>query len=312
VTYLYTEKNHFRFGYDGHHAYHGRTSPEQKFSFEYGRSSQRLTSWREANRLAAKSIRKNFDGPLWILFSGGTDSECVARAFWEADVPFRLATLRMEDGLNAHDLEHAFAFAQEISHPLELFDLNMREFWQSDLLYRYADPIQCVSPILVAHLWLADQVDGIPIIGQGECYLKKDIPADYVPGESPYLPSPWRLIESERLCSLYRHFILNNRPAVPGFFQYLPEQIFTFLNDNPILSDLVQNKTIGKLGTRTSKNQMVRHFYPEINERQKFTGFENISELHDKLRAHLAARFPHSDDDAAILFEDVLKMTSPE
>ncbi len=307
----YTHNNHFKFGYAPNRFYQKRASAQDQFIFEYGVASGCTTDWRISNKQAAETIRANFKGDLWILFSGGTDSECCIHSFLDAEIPFKIATLRMKRNLNDHDLKYAVHFAKSHSLAIEYFDLDVEEFTQGDQLYRYTDPISCVSPILACHLWLADQVKGVPILAQGECHLKKEVPNGYKPGESLYEPSNWCLYESERACSLYMHFIKGQKPAVPGFFQYTPDQIYTFLTQNPLLKKLTNNELMGKLGTRSSKNQLIRQFYPEIELREKFTGFEKINELHDQIREKLAERYPDADSYSKENFHSLIKKMQP-
>lgn len=302
----YTLDNHFRFGYQSAPWFQPRQSSQQKFLAVYGTPKNFHLNWRESNRLAAREIAHRMPHPIWIMLSGGTDSEACLRTFVEEEIPVRVATLRFKGGFNRHDIEYAFSYSRETGQKLEVFDLNIEDFWNGLELYYIVDPIRCVSPILAAHLWLANQLDGTPVMAQGEPHLKKKVTDNYIPGLSPYGNEPWYLIESERLCSLYSHFILTGKPAVPGFYQYLPEQTLSFLRNNPILGDLVQNKIEGKLGTRSSKNQMVRQFYPEMEERVKYTGFETLAELHDLKRMELAQRFPDSDAYFSISYENLL------
>lgn len=309
--YEYTSKNHFRFGYNASRWFCNREQPADQFMAQFGRAEKKTSSWREANKDACKTIRQNFAGPLWVLFSGGTDSEICIRAFIEAQIPIRIATLKFTNDLNAHDLKYVESLQRKLGLDVTYFEMDLLHFFNSNEMYKIVDAIECVSPILACHLWLADQLDGVPIIAQGEPYLKKDIPADYVPGESPYERSPWRLVESERLCSLYKHFIFKNRPAVPGFFQYTPEQFYSYLTGNKILKDLIQDKVVGKLGTRTSKNIMAYQYYPEVEPRQKFTGFERVEELHNLKRAELARRFPYSDQNYFIEYHELIRTLTP-
>ncbi len=310
MKYQYTNKNHFKYGYDLSDPFKKRQNSIQVFNFEYGQVENKDLVWRQSNALAAQKIRNNFVGPICVLFSGGTDSEVCIRSFLEAQIPISIATMRFDNNLNAHDLEHAKRFAEKLKIEIKYFDLNILDFWKSKKMLEIVDSISCVSPILASHLWLAEQVSGVPVLAQGEPHLKKTIPKNYSPGISPYLPSDWYLVESERLCSLYQYFIELNIPAVPGFFQYLPEQIYSFCYKNPILKDLVENKVVGKLGTRTSKNKMIHFFYPEIELRTKFTGFEKIENHHDLLRKSLAERFPYNDNYKNISFPDLKKMLS--
>ncbi len=303
----YTYQNYFQFGYSNGRRFCNRQDPSETFIATYSHCHKQVDSWREANRLACIDIAEKAKGPIWVLLSGGTDSEICVRSFYEARVPIQIATLRFKNKENAHDLQYVEKLRSQLDCEIHYFDMDIELFWRSSEFYKIVDAIQCVSPILACHLWLADQLEGTPVMAQGEPHLKKDIPEDYVPGESPYLPSAWRLVESERLCSLYKHFIFQDRPAVPGFFQYLPEQFYTYLKLNPILQKLIQNEIPGKLGTRTSKNQIALQFYPEVEVREKYTGFEKIQKLHDVKRSELAQRFPFSDQNFSIEYGQILK-----
>jgi hypothetical protein len=188
----------------------------------------------------------------------------------------------------------------------EYVDMKLLDFVEGHEFNQIFEFSKCVSPIINTHLWLADQISGTPVIAQGEVHLKKDLPAGYIPGESPYLKSRWYLIESEILCSINKFFMNKNKPAIPGFFQYLPEQFYSFLSKNDILQDLISDKIEGKLGTRTSKNLMTRQFYPDVPLRAKLHGWEGVQEFHDELRKKLATRFQEHDDNFQIEVE-VLK-----
>lgn len=307
LRFPYTFENHFKFGYEPSALYRTRTNPNQKFFAQYGKIYDPPRSWRAANRLAARKIRESTQENLHVLYSGGIDSEVCLLSFLEEEIPVQVAILELENGLNAHDIEFAFRFCDKNGIAPTVYKLNIEEFWRSPEFYKLIDPIHCLSPIIACQLWLADQVFGVPILGQGEVHLKKYVDSTYVPGESPYLPGPWHLIESERLCAMYLHFMNRQKPAVPGFFQYMPDQIYAQLKNNPVIQSLVQNKEIGKLGTRTSKSRIVASEYPELELRPKLTGFEQIEVEHDILRAELAERFPASDQDFKMEYQQLLK-----
>ncbi len=308
----YTYQNHFKFGYDDNEWYCNRSSPLQKFVTSYGRATSDLKSWREANQLAARQIKMSTDLPIWVLYSGGIDSEICLKSFLDEGINVEVAIMRFKNGLNEHDINYAFKFCHQYNLQYSIFDIDILEFWNSSEYLQIVDLCHCVSPQLAACLWLADQVEGLPIIAQGDPYLKKSIPKDYIPGVSPYLPSDWYYNESDRLCSLFRFFILKNKPAVPAFFQYLPEQILSFLKYNNYLKKLINNEIVGKLGTRTSKALMYREDYPELEFRPKYHGFEQLEEVHAHHRAELAKRFPLADTDFSIKYEDLILALTPD
>jgi len=297
--YEYTYKNHFKFGYQLNSIecfFSERQSPKDVFIASYGSCVDKNLTWKEANLKAARLIHERKDGDIWLLLSGGMDSEICLRSFLDQKLPIRTVSLVYKNQQNHEELFFIKKIISEYSLKHEYIEINLESFLESKEFLDTVDFVKCVSPIVGCHLWLANQLPGTPIIAQGEVHLKKTMSDGYVPGVSPYLPSSWSLVESERLCSIYMNFIKRARPAIPGFFQYLPEQTYSFLTKNPYLEKLVSNQIVGKLGTRTSKNIMLHQFYPEIEMRTKYDGWENMRSLHDRYRDFLAQRFLNSDN----------------
>jgi hypothetical protein len=322
----YTYQQHFQFGY----ARPGRAmtsenvqwmchrkNPEDVFVAKYGRATKKFRSWREANKAAALTILKNCREqnlkPL-ICYSGGLDSEIVLMAFLEArrefdsNFPIDIATLVLEGDLNRHDTDFVDRFKDRlatIGHSASGLEFHSRKldaikFWNSPEFLALAIETQIVSPIVICQAWLCGEMlrensSYLPVIGQGEIHLVKDTPNDYQPGVSPYVPSMWRIAETENLCGLYRYFIARNAPAIPGFFQFIPEQFETQLRTNPILHELLSHSRLGKLGTRSSKQEIVLCDYPELEARPKFHGFETIEREHDVWRKRLNEMMPECE-----------------
>jgi hypothetical protein len=309
TVFQYTYRNHFKFGYNQTHEFQFRNLSSDQFSFEYGRTSQTHLSWRQSNELAARQIYQNQN--ITVLLSGGMDSEICFKSFFDQNLPVKTVSLRFLDLDQSEELSYIQKAIDKYNIKDHQFvDIKVKKFVESKEFFEIAGFTKCVSPIVILHLWLANQIDGTPVIAQGEVHLKKTIPENYIPGLSPYEPSEWYITESERLCSIYMNFILRKKPAVPGFFQYNPEQIYSYLTQNKLLSDLVNNQVVGKLGTRTSKNIIAQQFYPDIELRAKRHGWESIQSFHDELRQKLALRFPDSDSESKMLLKDLMKMIS--
>lgn len=277
--YQYTDQNHFEFGYLPNRKFALRQDPNEIFYAKFGKVKEECKSWREANRLAALKIQENLPGPYWLLLSGGTDSEICLRAFLEAKIPIHLATLRLANGGNDHDLHYIAKIQKQLGVRVHFYDLDPVDFLKSQHFQNICNTSRNISPIYSFHMWLASQVPGTPIIAQGDVHLRKQEDAS------------WAYIEHERLCALYRYFLFFDKPAVPGFFQYIPEQTLSYLKYNPYLKKLVNNEIEGKLGHRSSKNIMALQFYPEIELRTKYTGFEKIESLIDIYRQQLRKKF---------------------
>lgn len=301
-----------------------RERSEDVFVAKYGRCEQEIATWRQANVEAACRIllecKQHSLRPL-ILYSGGLDSEIVLFSFLEArkslgaagllDPNFQIdvVTLRLTEGsnrdLNQHDILHVkkfrarldeFQFSDEGLRFLER-ELDIAAYWASQEFLSLALSAQVVSPIIVSQLWLCEKMlgertDYLPVIGQGEIHLVKSTPPAYEAGISPYLPSTWSIVETENLCGLYRYFASRNLPAIPGFFQFLPEQFEAQLRTNRVLHELIANQRVGKLGTRSSKPEILAFDYPELETRPKYHGFEQIEEEHNRMRMQLGSLMP--------------------
>lgn len=339
----YTHQQHFQFGYvrpgraltdENVQWMCHRKNPEDLFVAKYGRATKTFDSWRDANKAAAliilKSCRENRMTPL-ICYSGGLDSEIVLVSFLEArrefdpEFPIDVVTLVLKGDLNRHDTDFVDRFKERLSSlghssaglKFKVQKLDASEFWNSTEFLSLAKETQIVSPIVICQAWLCGEMlrenpAYLPIIGQGEIHLVKDTPKEYQPGVSQYLPSLWRIAETENLCGLYRYFIRRSAPAVPGFFQFLPEQFETQLRTNPVIHELVSHTRVGKLGTRSSKREIVLHDYPELEIRPKFHGFETIEGEHDIWRKRLNEMMPECEGHWYLDFYSLYRCLRPE
>lgn len=311
----YTRANHFQFGYKSSSTFttrwlDRRRTQQETFVAKYGRAALLQASWPEANTSAATAIltlAQNRALIPVICCSGGLDSEITLYSFFEAwsrfpagaRPSFEIATMDFIDGagasLNRHDTEYVAKFLKRFQ-PKDFdlkwrrFSLDIEKFCENDEFTALADEAQVISPAVVTQLWLCQKIFGenpqaLPVIGQGEMHLVRDVSA-----ENSYAPATWQIVETENLCGLYRFFLGRGLPAVPGFFQYTPEQFETQLRTNPILHQLISNSRYGKLGTRSSKAEILAFDYPELEARPKYTGFEKIEALYEGKRASLLRR----------------------
>jgi hypothetical protein len=290
----YTHENHFAFGYkfnDHHYWMEPKASNVDgaTFAVGYGRCQYEATNFKAECYRAAQLIHDSSDEIANIMFSGGNESEIVVRSFFDQQIPFKVSILKFRNDLNLHDISFAVVFCEQRKIPYDIFELDITNFWD-DLVYDYADRTQCPTPQLPSTMWLADQIDGLPVMGSGEPYLAKRVPDDYIPGESPYEPSLWDFQEKERIQAWYRHFLIQERPAVPGFFQYTPELMYTFLN-SPIVRELVNNERHGKLSTVSIKGETYRLWFADMIPRPKFSGFEKIMEWEEIIRESLTEEY---------------------
>lgn len=282
-----TKNNHFKFGYKAPgwsiQLFKTTKAINDEWQVNYGpMTNTNLGTYREECAKAALYIANEHTSmPKWILFSGGLDSEVVLQAFIDAGADFKVATCRFAGGENAHDIKYVQEAEEKYGFKTEYFDLDVWKFFEEDgQADMYADMTKCLWPEMTTTMWLMDEIIsqyGIPILGSGECYLTKMIPADYKPGYSQYEKTSWTLNEKESISAWYKLLIERNANGVAGFGQYTPEQMYSFLISDKT-QQLVNDKIPGKLTSISVKHDIYNQWY-DFAPRLKYTGFENIEGL---------------------------------
>jgi len=269
-----THNNHFQFGYNGEY-FNQRTSPDDVWNVKYGRCERYPLDFRSECVRAANLIRESTNKDIYILLSGGVDSEIVTRSFIEAGIPITCLIARFNDDMNEHDIGYAFDFCIEYDQKYKVIDIDIYDFWSNEL-YKYASMSKCISPQLALPMWLSDQVDGYTIIGAGECYMVQNSDCEL------------ELWEKEKIASWYRHYMVNDKEGCPGFFQYTPELMLSFINH-----EIIANPDDRSEGCSTyyDKNKLYHHFW-DMTKRPIYTGFEKFKEWDYNLyRPYLENKF---------------------
>lgn len=284
-----THNNHFSFDEDNVH---------------YSRCSSSPLSFPEECKRAASLIYQNSLGlKPNLAFSGGIDSEVMVRSFIEANVPFDITILKFEQDLNEHDIIYAIDYCTRHSLQYNIVNLDIKKFWASDDFREVAYRTKCVSPQITTHIWLMEQMDGLPVFGCGEPVLTKDPPA-------------WKLWESERQMAMFR----TNKIAVPLFFHYLPEQMYSFL-ESPFIRWLINGThpysgkncpTCGTETTQSLKPLIYKQWFPNLVKRQKFNGFESVDWLDQQIRSSLVEAMPNNARHFLTEYHSLMKMLSHE
>lgn len=277
--FCYTYRNHFQFGYNGR-PFTERSSASDRFTVAYGRCLRRPGDFHAECLRGARLVRDSTELPLTVLFSGGVESEMVVRSFLAAGIPIQVAILRFRGGLNQHDIHYALDYCRQAGVRPVIVDLDLLSFWENEL-FDYAEISHSVSPQFCTTMWLCDQVDGVPIIGGGECFLAVESFEEESDGPKPApRSSRWFLWEREKVASWYRFFLHSDRPGLGGFFQYTPELMHAFLVDS-WTRRLVQGRVDGVLENESTKLRVYQKHFP-LQTRNKYTGFEKVME-HDRV-----------------------------
>ena len=289
-----SHQNHFKFGYNDEW-FRFRQAPDDVFSVQYGRCDTQPGSFFDKSIRAARLIAEAADGPIHVLFSGGVDSEVTMQCFLAAKVPVTAAIMRFAHNINQHDITFAVQFCERHGVPYRFYDLDIEEFFRERLL-EYTIPVRCNAPMMAATMWLVDQIDGYPVLGQGECLLirparKQRLPIAKVVSyyDVAFTEDQWALQESESANAWYRHFLLRGRSGAPGFFQYTPEQILSYLRDPHVIRKLAEHHA-----TNNTWKLWVYQQYFDLETRPKYTGYEPIAQFIEPYRSGHTQRFPHA------------------
>lgn len=106
--------------------------------------------------------------------------------------------------------------------------------------------------------------------------------------------------ERERIAAWYRHPMNQDRPAVPGYFQYTPEVMLSFLLDSTT-QELANCEHWGKLSNVSTKKKVYEKHFPDLIQRSKTTGFELIMEQDHIIRKELDRLW--GDYNAEVVYE---------
>jgi len=302
-----------KFGYNGDlNSHRNRKSISDKWFYAYpDKLSRKPLPFLEECIATAKAIRDNTSLPLYVLLSGGHDSVGVAESFRLAKIPFTAAIAVFDKGLNHHDVTYAFDYCKKFSIPYNIHKLDVEKFWEENLL-RYAKPIQCRSPQWIIQNWLIDQVDGYPILGNGEPWTYK--------GAHPFLKnqnvSAPEFIRDEGEAAQFNEkwLIYRGREGCGKFYKYTKELKVSALLDPVIIKWMkFHRETNETVALDRYKNEIYPLWFPGIGirkpiyypsfvgklrvvSRTDYTGFELISDLDRKYRKILTGIFPKEYD----------------
>ena len=282
-----TYKNHFRFGYNGV-PWSSRADAGDHWFADYGPCERAPLDFGSECVATARTIASQAEQDIWVLFSGGIDSELVLRAFHAAGIRVRAAILRFKHDLNVHDISYAVIACESLGVHYRFFDLDLESFLASDAALALADETRCLSPQLLPTMWCMGEVPGYPVLGSGDCYLVRRAAIETVSGHWKYrftdsvaeTPGAWDLWEKEKIAAWYRYLLRYGKAGCAGFFQYTPELMLAFLREPEIA---VCVGTAQACSSTPSKFPVYSRYFPLV-ARPKYNGYERALHIDQKFR----------------------------
>lgn len=270
----FTYKNHLRY-YIGQELYGFRSTPYQPFKVEVGKIDRELyknSNWVEEQYRTAKLIASDFGKDLVVMFSGGTDSEIVLRAFKAIKINPRVVFVRFDHGFNEQDYIEATKTTQELNLSLEVIDFDIVNFCNSGEALEFADEIQCRQLAYLCVYYNIKKLQ-LPAIMGGEMLLQKQTHSN---GSSWYY-----CFRENQDGSAIRFSLKYNIPLVNEWFSYTPEMMAYYL-ENPMVKQLVTDKFNFKTSSISSKNNILKQYMPELRNKTKTHGYEKLMGLNQE------------------------------
>jgi len=213
----------------------------------------------------ARQIQDRFNQTQDVLLSGGIDSEVIVRTNKLLGIKQNIFTFRLEDGINARDVQYSIELCKSLGLKLNLIDFSLSKFIEqkAEALYK-----QTLLPIgyLVRTEWF-NYLDNLPIVGNAEQYWRRVFAEDYS------IKSKWyyNCIEGDFSFSIFSNFI--GRPIIGEWYLYTPELMNSF-HKTSIIKSILNDEVPGKISTWSSRYKIFQSIWPDISYKQKLTGYE--------------------------------------
>jgi len=235
-----------------------------------------VNTYFEETLTSMEYVYTNKSGKIQLLYSGGLDSEFVARILLHLKMDFEVVIIRLtqpnEIDLNHHDTKYAFEFC--VSHNIKpiVYEIDFLKFIESGRHREIAESVECCAYSVPMSLYVAEQLDGFTVMGNDPPYIRYEKDKD-----------AWYLEELQYIHSLLRYYKKFNLQGCPFLLSYRPEQMLSFLLD-PAIQELGYNRILGKTGSNSTKSHVFNRgndFNMDVydftgNNRKKYTGFEEI------------------------------------
>ena len=264
----FTLNNHLTYTI-GDRLFGDRETIYEKFNVSAGKIDldyYKTSTWLQEQYRTADTIYKDFGKDLVVMFSGGTDSEIVIRAFKNIGINPKIAFVKFKNDYNLQDYEIADKIARELDLDLIVLDFDVKEFYHSGQAFELAAEIQCrqIAYLTVYH-WIKKMQ--LPAIMGGEMLLRRHVSTE---------GSKWYYCFRENEdASAMRFSLKYNIPLVNEWFSYTPEMMGYYLED-PKIHWLMTERYNYKLASVSTKNEILHRLFPNITNKVKTHGYEKL------------------------------------
>lgn len=183
-------------------------------------------------------------GKFQVLYSGGQDSQYVCEVLLKLGINFEPIIIRLcgASGViyNDFDIKYAFDFCESKNITPKVYDFNFENFVDSGKIIELAESVTCCAFEMIPTMYVASQLDGFTLLGDGEPYIRL------------LDNGVWAVEEKELTHSLLRFYKKFQLNGCPYLLSYTPEMMLSFLMD-PVIVKLGTGQLPGKTGSNSSK-----------------------------------------------------------
>jgi hypothetical protein len=262
-------------------------SLDPQFSVTFNPCTRAPQSWSDEVDNTAQAIANSTNKPLYVLMSGGIDSEMVARAFLDNGIKFKALTLKHKAGTNSHDTDWADIFCKNHNIQQEILELDTDKF--DTIIKNYiAQGYRSTNIYHYMQLYILEYVEsigGFAVGGAGEqIYYTIDNVIN---------------LKINPSYTLGRHWCQRNNTWHQLWFSLDNPEIFASYMQIDIVRVMLQDPTyfVNDHPSSTEKIIILHKKWPKMWRRNKFSGFEKLQKIYrDPTEQKLKARFPDIQD----------------
>jgi hypothetical protein len=239
---------------------------DKEFQVEFNACSRPIMSWSDEINNTAKAIAASTDKPLYVFLSGGIDSEMVARAFMDNDIPFKAITLKHKQKTNRHDTRWADEFCQRYNIKQEIVELDTEQF--DNIIENYiGQGYRAINIYHYMQLYLLEKVESMGGVGVGGA------------GEQIYYTIDGNIHLKINPCyTLGMDWCKRNNTHHQFWFNLDNPEIYASYMQVDIIDFLLQRPSyfVNHHYASIEKMLVLHNKWPDMPRRSKFSGFENL------------------------------------
>lgn len=245
---------------------------DARFWLNFKKCEYLPSSWKEEVKSTVAKLAATSRKQVWILLSGGIDSEVIAQEFLDQKLDFKILIVQYPNDLNEHDISYAVKWCRLNNIEFKLVSLDIRQFLTVDyLLYMKEGYItdNVFRYLQIRFLEIIEALNGFAVLGAGTFDF-------FFSREANVLGTKFNagLVAPLEWCRI------NGVSHSPFFYLSSPELTLSYLK-NPITQAALESPNafqLGKLGY-VVKAKVAEAAYPYLQRRIKQNGFEKIKPL---------------------------------